>query len=447
MGLAISQKLVRLLGGEIKIESSLGSGSRFYFSLPMAISAGVAGTSVTEKCGWMPRVMAIIDNSKVACELERILAGITSANSVFPTGDALLDAFEGNVESSGLPDICIIDENISDMGPEMIANIIKNEPSLKDIKLLFLAKPSVLGDAHRIEEWGFNGLLIKPLNALDVMEAINRFRDSDGDFVTVNVDNQPNIQASVKEFPNSKVLVVDDGSINRAVAQGLLEGFGCSVAVAENGKIAIQNVSAEPFDLIFMDCRMPEMDGFEATKQIRAMDESIARVPIVALTANATKADQDECLAAGMDGFLSKPIRPELLEETLAQYLGKYLVESAKQPGTSATEAVDEIDSVAKRLGDKYQSMANLFLAQTKEKIMEMEQSLENNDSDALRDLAHFIAGSAGSIGFVKMRKTAKCVEDNIATLDRDSLSEYIGKLNIELREFKSIASQRGLIK
>lgn len=197
-----------------------------------------------------------------------------------------------------------------------------------------------------------------------------------------------------------RVLVVDDNSVNQKVAARMLAKFGCAVEVAANGLEAVSMVAKVPFDVVFMDCMMPEMDGYEATDAIRRMEGPAARTPIVAMTANAMQGDRERCLAAGMDDYLSKPVRPELLRQALERW-------SRPAPGPWAEDSVPVDVAVLQGFQQLQEAGApdvvtefiDLFLGDLPARRDAIIRALAGNDAEKVRDAAHALKGSAAYIG------------------------------------------------
>jgi CheY-like chemotaxis protein len=203
-----------------------------------------------------------------------------------------------------------------------LATKIKNDSRLfKDTRLVMLTSQGQRGDADKLKAAGFNGHLNKPI---DQTLLYNTLMTVAG----VNSQEQPLVTAySSRELPQftARVLVVEDNAINQKVAQGLLQKFGVQVDYAVNGEEALNSLENLPFDLVFMDCQMPVMDGYEATQKIRHSQSEVLNrdIPIIAMTANSMEGDREKCLAAGMNDFISKPINPNKLQEVLKRWLRK----------------------------------------------------------------------------------------------------------------------------
>jgi len=216
------------------------------------------------------------------------------------------------------------------MDGETFGKIIKNAPALKDTKLIMFTSIGQRGDIERMSEIGFAAYLTKPLKQSqlhDCLVTLLKERTSEVD------SKQPVTEHTIAEDRkmNFKILLAEDSLVNQKVATKMLQKLGCQVDLAGNGQEAVEMVQNSPYDLLFMDCQMPVIDGYEATAEIRKWESETqmaaspsdspgVRIPIVAMTANAMKGDREACLAAGMDDYISKPIKTEKLQDALARW-------------------------------------------------------------------------------------------------------------------------------
>jgi CheY-like chemotaxis protein len=197
---------------------------------------------------------------------------------------------------------------------------IKNDNHLfKNTRLVMLTSQGQRGDADKLKDAGFNGYLNKPIDQTILYNTLMTVAG-------VNSSEQPLVTAhSSRELPQfiARVLVVEDNAVNQKVAQGLLKKFGVQVDLAANGEEAINSLENLPFDLVFMDCQMPIMDGYEATQKIRHSESKVRNreIPIIAMTANSMEGDREKCLAVGMNDFISKPVNPNKVQEALKRWL------------------------------------------------------------------------------------------------------------------------------
>jgi PAS domain S-box-containing protein len=322
LGLAITKRLVETMGGSLRVESQPGKGSRFLFGLelPRDPQAAAAPASAASLAGL--RVL-IVDHSEAN---RRLVSEQLSASGVI-TGSAgggkqALAALYAAREAGAPFDVALIDYHVADTAGESLALEIKSDPSLAATALI--AFTSVAGQryASRILLFGFAAIVVKPIRPSQLFRALARARGclTDANRGTADrVAGSPSQPALSRGLCRARVLVAEDSTVNQKVVTRMLEKLDCAVDLAADGKQAAAMAEAVQYDLIFMDCHMPEMDGFEATAVIRSRP-SANRTPIVALTANAMDGDRERCLKAGMDDYLAKPVKVSDLANTLQRW-------------------------------------------------------------------------------------------------------------------------------
>ncbi len=327
LGLAISKQLVELMGGTIGVRSRLGQGSTFWFTLPLSLD-------VQDTAPLLPRSdlkgvrILIADDNKISC---RVLCEEFSSwgirTSAFATGS---EAWRALQEAEAVHDpyqMAILDYYLPDMDGESLGRRIKENPALRETLLVMLTSVGKRGDAKRVKEAGFSAYLVKPLSPSQVLEALSAvwgtWREGlPTPLITRHILAESQTAEALqtqkeKTSLHAHVLVVEDNVANQKMTAKMLEKLGCRVDVASNGAEAIERVKKLNYDLVFMDCQMPEMDGYEATAEIRRREGDTGHTFIIAMTAHAMEGDREKCLKAGMDDYIAKPIRRETLSEML----------------------------------------------------------------------------------------------------------------------------------
>ncbi len=324
LGLSISMRLVAMMGGKIWVRSDISRGSQFHFTIRL----GVSDSKPVELGGIAPpeilrgvKVLIVDDNPTN----RRILEGMLErwemkSTSVNGGDDALSHLF--TAYSAGEPYALIVtDMHMPEMNGFTLIERIRQRPELSTAIVMMLTSAGHRGDAARCQELGISAYLLKPIRQSELREAITRVlgHEQTGAIPLItrySLGNAPDPSGTFH------VLLAEDNPVNQRVASRLLEKRGHRVQVVADGREALKALEKETFDLIFMDVQMPEMDGFEATAAIRKKEQGgKLRQPIIALTAHAMKGDRERCMAAGMDGYLSKPIRAQELDEILQRYV------------------------------------------------------------------------------------------------------------------------------
>ncbi len=328
LGLAICKQLTELMGGSLGIESAEGKGSTFWFRLKLSLAPEPPRTTLPETDLTGVRVLIVDDNDVDQVVMEEQLARARIRTGTAASGGEALDLLRGAVETGDPYQIALLDFQMPGMDGWHLARSIKAEPECGDPLMMLLTSSGQRGAAQRFQEAGCVGYLVKPIRASLLLGALRAVwaANQQGDtsmFVTrhsLAEAQAASIDVDIEEAPSTslRVLLAEDNLVNQMIASKMLEKLGCQVDVAANGQEAVDMLDMLPYDIVFMDCQMPEMDGFEATRVIRRKEESSCEhVPIIAMTANAMAGDRERCLEAGMDDYLSKPVLPAELQRVV----------------------------------------------------------------------------------------------------------------------------------
>jgi two-component system, sensor histidine kinase and response regulator len=425
LGLSIVRRLVELMGGKVGVDSEVGVGSRFYFSLPLQ-PAEVLRTEATPHLSAGGRILVVDDNLTNQRVLTSQLGHAGYEVSAVGSGAAALQQLHAAIASRAAFDMVVTDFQMPDMDGAMLAERIIATPDFAKTRLVMLTSMDRHGDTPRLASLGFAAYLTKPVRVRELIHAVARVMS--GGPRHWQTDTQSIItrstlaQAAAQQRFAGAVLLVEDNFVNQKVAIRFLERLGCSVELANNGAEAVAACQARYYDIVLMDLQMPVMDGMEATQKIRQF-ETDRHVPIIALTANAMNGDRERCEAGGMDGYLTKPIEIDRLRDILTRFglAVNEAVDSSVSSGApvdlrSFNEVVDGDPAFA-------QELIAAFIAGGEQQISEMAAAIAAGRRAQLAKAAHKLKGASANIH-------AHSLQSLVDQLESASAAEVLAELD-----------------
>jgi two-component system, sensor histidine kinase and response regulator len=338
LGLTISMRLVEIMGGKMWVESEVGRGTQFHFTVRLKTSEKPieVGTIAPPEILRDVKVLIVDDNRTNRRILEGMLKRWEMKSTSVEGGEEALTELS-SARAAGDPyGLVLTDMHMPEMDGFAMIERIRQRPELSTATIMMLTSAGHRGDGSRCQELGVAAYLLKPIRQSELREAIARVLGSGEQKGPVPLVTRYSLQDACDPATFLRVLVAEDNSVNQLLMTRLLEKRGHRVMMSANGREALEALEKDSYDLVLMDVQMPEMDGLEATARLRKKekDRGVIRLPVIALTAHATKGDQERCLAAGMDGYLTKPIRPKQLDELLQKYV------TLRTESTKASEAL-----------------------------------------------------------------------------------------------------------
>jgi len=399
LGLAISQRLVRLMGGELGVASEVGRGSEFTFtlSLPVETAPPTRSTALAALGG---RRMLIVDDNQTN---RRILREMLAAEGIqveeASTAADGLAALRGAAGRKARYDLAILDVQMPDMDGFQLATAVRSEKAIAKTNLLMLTSAGQRGDGERCRELGIRGYLTKPLSRADLLEALGTvLAGSSEDAGTPEVVTRHTIAESRRSL---RVLLAEDNPVNQQVAVAMLVKRGHEVHVSSNGREAVDAVRERHYDVVLMDIQMPEMDGFEATQAIRAMDKG-KDLPIIGLTAHALSGERERCLARGMSDYLAKPFKAhELFSLVEGTAEGKVAPPPPSDTTTAPPVDLEGFRMTLREAGAEQAlySIVDTFVRQAPDRLAALAAAATRGDGAEMAKAAHVYRGAAATIG------------------------------------------------
>jgi two-component system sensor histidine kinase/response regulator len=432
LGLAISKQLVEKMGGEVGVDSSVGRGSRFWFTLTLERDTGAEPAGDRHRLSGA-RVLVVDASEKNRRFLFDQLSGWGLEVTLFADGRLALEWLHSSRNGDHSIDLLIVDLQMPGPGGIELIRRVRSTPSTASIPVIAMTSSDAGEEESEAYAAGAKRVLHKLVRQSKLFDSVVEALGGGTQDAAIFVKTRRQFQGTV--------LLVEDNSANQLVAMYMLKSLGLQVDVASNGREAIAAVERRSYVAILMDCQMPEMDGYEATREIRRNTPRGVRVPIIAMTASAMRGDRERALDAGMDDYLSKPVRAEDIESVLARWVESSLEADGGSADAATPATLDGIDIHRWKVLEKLDSASGGELLEilTKNFVDKASKTMDrlvhaNDDGDAARlaAAAHSLRGSSSNIGANKVASIAGRIEDRATAGDADG-GEEIDLLRAEL--------------
>ena len=451
LGLAISYNLVQLMGGTMGVDSIQGKGSTFWFTLPLVVARDAP--TVANPQGLAHRQVLIVDDNATNREIleQHVRAGGMRTACAVDGFDALAQL--RRAQAQGIPfDIAVVDMKMPGMDGIELAEAIRADALFAELRLVLVSSLHSPDELARAREMGIHAYLSKPVMRQELFRAL---AETVGE---VPLDSRATAAAKRTALPkfHARVLLAEDNGVNQVVARNMLKSLGCETIIVPNGERALQSVQRNQYDILLMDCQMPVMDGYAATKAVREWEQENGagrRLPIVALTANALVGDAEQCMAAGMDDHLAKPYTRPQLAEKLARWLPSELISPQEEEGADraaaatavqiATEALDQAALANIRAIDEDGSVINevigIYLEEAPQNIAALKDALAATNTAELTRVAHAMKSASANVGAKSLSELCKRLERQGRAGEMAGAGELLGAIEQLFRKVQPL--------
>lgn len=454
LGLAISKKLVDLMNGQMSVESQLNQGSTFTFTIPFKKDANARPDSHTCMHSLNGTKILLVNSNPTDSKIIRYY--LSEANCIIEEAHNCAEALK-MIENKGVEDdysAILIDNKVESSEEIELSRLIKQNEKSKEIPLILYTSLAQRGDSVLVKEKGFKGYLTKPIKKDQLIETLRIA-------ISTDANQEKQLQElitkhSIKEIKfdkKAKLLLVDDSKINCKLVLKILSNNGLPCDLATDGSQAVSAFRNNKYDLILMDCQMPILDGYEATKAIREIEanENLGHIPIIAMTANAMIADREKCFKVGMDDYISKPMKIENLLNIISKYIPTEILDDENRntdDNEETKEVPKDIENIIQKLVEELEFTKKEaieffaeYLESLPETIDELEKTVSEEDYEQLKKSAHKLKGSSGNLRIEKIHQLSLELETEALAQNKEACIRLIDEIKNHLHHLSFLLS------
>jgi len=461
LGLAIVKQLAEMMGGAVELETAPGKGSTFSATVRLEPVASVAAAPAARDSLAGLRVLIVDDNrTNRSILLQHAIEWQVDA-SIASNGAEALDLLRAATANGKPFDVAILDMKLPVMDGVDLTRAIKTDASLASLKLVMLTSLDAADDIDRAREWGVDRCLTKPVRRAELLACVSAVVGAGSPSAPQRTGGAlaPVPPPAPLTLATARVLLAEDNAMNQEIALEMLEDTGCRVTLAENGRQALSALASGEFDVVLMDCQMPELDGFEATRMLRRQEAEGGRrpTPVIALTANAMSGDSQRCLEAGMDGYVTKPYSRDRLLAALVRWTqpttpipcaatgadGAPVAAAATGAGVIDARALQVLRAM-QRAGrpSVLARMLDLFDRDAPQLLAQMRDAAGTSDVETLRDAAHTLKSNCANVGAMALAAICREIEQLARTADAAAAAVPLAAAEEELGQVLSALAQ-----
>jgi len=456
LGLAISKQLVEMMGGEMGVESEEGKGSTFWFTAVFEKQAdqSLPTTGMPARLRGA-KVLVVDDNATNRAVMCRLLKSWGCRMRCFADGESALEELREGARDADPYRLALIDLSGAGSAGESLGRAIAAEPELHETALVAMTGFGRTGDGMWLKELGYAGQVSKPVGEGNLRAGL-RALEGEGKESGSPANGSAPQSGARKGLRSARILVAEDNIVNQDVALAILRKLGARVELAGNGLEALAALRSGDYDLVLMDCEMPEMDGYEATRRIRDAETGVRnpQVPVIAFTADAVSGDREKCFEAGMNDYLAKPVDPGRLAEVLEKWILRR--EPTQEVGSRGTaifepDAMPIFDAGAmldRMMGDRLlaRKVIGGFLREAPRQMSALGKSLRQGDAAEVRLQAHSMKGGAATIAAERLREPCGAMEEAAAVGDLERAAEWMPKVEEQLELLAETLRREGWV-